>query len=72
MDLAGMVAFGEYSDGCICKVKDKSLMSLTYNDFDIVGDFASACTAAPVIGVIQEMERMQAAAAAQPAQPVSY
>jgi len=25
MELAGMVALGEYSDGCICKVKESSI-----------------------------------------------
>ena len=48
MDLSGMVAVGEYSDACICKVRGK----------DSGGD-ESAAVGAAAVGVITEMRAAQ-------------
>ena len=46
MELAGMVKMGEYSDGCICQVKGKTVTS------------SAAAAAIPAItGVVMQMRR---------------
>jgi hypothetical protein len=50
MDLAGMVAMGEYSDGCICKVRGQAAES--------DGTELAVAGAGPAtVGVIMEMRR---------------
>lgn len=46
MDLDSMVAMGEYSDACVCKVRSESLRS-------------SASTAGGAIGVIMQMREQE-------------
>lgn len=57
MDLAGMFAAGEYSDGCICSVKGKKSAS---NDLLLNGANAAV---ASIAGVIQQQQEAEAAAA---------
>jgi hypothetical protein len=57
MDLAGMIAVGEYSDGCICQVKGKTVSLLD------VGSSVVASTAATKADI--DRRNQQAAQAAQ-------
>jgi hypothetical protein len=54
MDLVGMVAMGEYSDGCICQVRGKSLATPS-----------TAAVSAAVVGVVTAMESQRQAASQQ-------
>jgi hypothetical protein len=52
MDLAGMVAMGEYSDGCICKVRGQAASS--------DGQSLAVAGAAPsAVGVVMAMRARQ-------------
>jgi hypothetical protein len=56
MELAGMVAMGEYTDGCICQVKGEQL------SINGVGRSALLGAAGPVagsVGVAQQMREKQ-------------
>jgi len=52
MDLAGMVAMGEYSDGCICKVRGQAASTGS-------GELAVAGAAPAAVGVVMAMRRRQ-------------
>lgn len=59
MKLAGMVSMGEYSDGCICSVRD---INLSINDIGKSVLFSSALSAgAGAVGVSIQMQREQEA-----------
>lgn len=52
MDLAGMVAMGEYSDGCICRVRSQAA-SNGQNELAVAGAAPAA------VGVVMAMRRRQ-------------
>jgi hypothetical protein len=54
MDLTGMVAMGEYSDGCICQVRGRP-----------GGAPSAAAVSAAVVGVVSQMETDEQAASQQ-------
>ena len=53
MDLAGMMAMGGYTDGCICKVKGEQL---SVNEMGRTVLLSSAGLAGGMIGVFQQMQ----------------
>jgi len=53
MDLAGMVAMGEYTDGCICKVKGEKL---SVSDIGKGLLMSSAGAAGGTVGVYRQMQ----------------
>jgi hypothetical protein len=53
MDLVGMVAMGEYTDGCICKVKGEQL---SVNDMGKSALLSSAGAAGGAVGVFLQMQ----------------
>lgn len=56
MTLAGMVALGEYTDGCICQVKDASL---SVNDVGQTVINSSSIGGGGADGVFMQMQRQQ-------------
>lgn len=62
MELVGMVALGEYSDGCICRKKGEELSMYDVGETFIL---ASAGSGAPA-AVMEDMRRRAAAAASAP------
>jgi hypothetical protein len=53
MELAGMVAMGEYTDGCICRVKGEHL---TVNEIGKSVLLSSADPAGGAVGVVRQTQ----------------
>jgi hypothetical protein len=54
MELVGMVALGEYSDGCICKKKDEKLSMNSISEALLLSASGSGATAVRAHYFIQE------------------
>ena len=58
MELAGMVALGEYTDSCICKEKDKTL---SVNDIGKTAISVATSAGAGTVGTVMQRRRQEAA-----------